>query len=255
MLGLKAREQSALQSVCVLSAHPSRPFSHAICGDDHQADVFVVDATDPVTVQRWSSELDLEHRAVVLIDPPEGQRISANILRRPLLASRQLAALYEIARKVQPREGASAAAFDGASVLVVDDSPTVRKHLAIILRRRGIEARLASSGEEALAEVTRHAPDLVLLDVEMPGVDGYQVCKTLKRNNKGRELPIIMLTSRASPFDRIRGSLAGCDAYLVKPVDTASFFHMLEARLKGRSAATAGGTAPAGWPAHGGQPA
>jgi twitching motility two-component system response regulator PilG len=265
MLGLKATEQSALRSVCVLSAHSSRPFSHAISAGE-PADIYVVDATDPDTVSRWSEAHDLTHHDVVLVDPPEGPRISSNVLRRPLLASRLLAMLDDVARRVVTREDGKGAARTaslppaatsapaGAAVLVVDDSPTVRKHLELTLRQRGIEARLVESGEQALAEVARRPFDLVLLDVELPGADGYQICKAIRRAALGRDLPVVMLTSRSSPFDRIRGSLAGCDAYLVKPVDPANFHRVLDAQLAARRAAV-GGTAAAGWRTPGGQAA
>jgi two-component system cell cycle response regulator len=262
MWGLKLTEQSALRSVCVLSDQSSRPFSHKISADE-TADIYVVDATDPDTVVRWTQTHDAAHQDVVLIDPPEGQRISPHVLHRPLLASRLLSMLDEVARHMLQREGRGGpAAADAratapapsASVLVVDDSPTVRKHLQLTLRQRGIDAQCVEDGEQALAEVARHAYDLVLLDVELPGADGYQVCKAIRRASQGRELPVVMLTSRSSPFDRIRGSLAGCNAYLVKPVDPANFHRVLDAHLAARRAAVPA-PAPLGAPAPSGQAA
>jgi two-component system, cell cycle response regulator len=113
-------------------------------------------------------------------------------------------------------------------VLVVDDSTTVRKQLQLALHDMDAMVVAAASGEEALRAVEKYAFDLVLLDVVMPGMDGYQVCKLLKRTRSTRALPVVMLTSKSSPFDKIRGSLAGCDSYLVKPVTHRDFRQVVE---------------------------
>ncbi len=109
------------------------------------------------------------------------------------------------------------------SVLVVDDSPTVRKQLELVLA--GLEARVhvAGTGEEALELMAHKRFDLVLLDVVLPGSDGYSVCRSIKRDPKARLTPVVMLTSKSSPFDKIRGSMAGCDNYLTKPVTQDDF--------------------------------
>jgi twitching motility two-component system response regulator PilG len=70
--------------------------------------------------------------------------------------------------------------------------------------------------------------DIIFLDVILPGADGYQVCKHIKKNPLLKQTPVVMLTSKASPFDRVRGSLAGCDTYLTKPVDYQEFKQVLE---------------------------
>jgi two-component system, cell cycle response regulator len=115
--------------------------------------------------------------------------------------------------------------------LVIDDSPTVRKQLELALRAIKVEVDTVESGEEGLALLATKRYALVFLDVVLPGWDGYQICKTIKKDAAIRDTPIVMLTSKSSPFDRIRGSLAGCDTYLTKPIDTGVFQSVLKKYL------------------------
>ncbi len=109
-------------------------------------------------------------------------------------------------------------------VLVVDDSGTTRKQLELGLQLFGLKADLAASADEAFALLNRHIYDLIFLDVVLPGdIDGYQICKSIKRDKNIKETAVVMLTSRSSPFDKVRGALAGCNAYLVKPVEQSLF--------------------------------
>jgi len=112
--------------------------------------------------------------------------------------------------------------------LVVDDSPTVRKQLELELEASNIHVDLAETGETGLDLMGKHFYDIIFLDVMLPGADGYQVCKNIKKNPQRKQTPVVMLTSKSSPFDRVRGSLAGCDTYLTKPVDYQEFKQVLE---------------------------
>lgn len=106
------------------------------------------------------------------------------------------------------------------SVLVVDDSVVTRNHLMGALVPAGFDAMEADCGEAALTLLRSHRFHCVLLDVVMPGIDGYDTCRSIKNTYVGqRQTAVVMLTSRSSPFDRIRGKFAGCDAYLTKPVE------------------------------------
>jgi twitching motility two-component system response regulator PilG len=108
--------------------------------------------------------------------------------------------------------------------LVVDDSPTIRKQIEIELEHLGIAADLAESGEQAIGFLNQsQSYDLIFLDVVLPGVDGYNLCKTIKRDRQRKRTPVIMLTGKGSPFDRVRGKLAGCNTYLTKPVGRERF--------------------------------
>ncbi len=109
------------------------------------------------------------------------------------------------------------------SVLVVDDSLPVRKALDMKLRLMNYKVHHASSGREAIFSLQNNRFDFIFLDVVMPGIDGYEVCKLIKRNKSTKNIPVVMLTSRSSPFDKVKGKLAGCDSYLTKPVEHEKF--------------------------------
>ncbi|HEY5993055.1 MAG TPA: response regulator [Gallionellaceae bacterium] len=116
--------------------------------------------------------------------------------------------------------------------LVVDDSPTVTKQIELELRKFGVMADLAETGERGLELLGLHRYDLIFLDVVLPGTDGYQVCKEIRKAPKTKQTPVIMLTSKSSPFDRVRGSLVGCSAYLTKPVDYTAFHEAIGKYIK-----------------------
>lgn len=105
-------------------------------------------------------------------------------------------------------------------VLVVDDSLAVRKFMETKLAPYAFGVDFAESGEQAIGFTGEKTYTCVFLDVILPGVDGYQVCKLIKsKKSAGKSTAVVMLTSKSSPFDKIRGTMAGCDAYLTKPVD------------------------------------
>ena len=102
-----------------------------------------------------------------------------------------------------------------AAVLVVDDDAPIRRMLERTLRAEGYDVAGAADGGEALAAVERSVPDLIILDVAMPGLDGLAVCRRLRA--RGLALPILLLTARDAVTDRVEGLDAGADDYLVKP--------------------------------------
>jgi len=252
--GLKPNEQSVLRSISVLSCHSSRAVSFELVADGSVADLFLVDIDHGEAVSRWRASDPQQMRPVIAIET-QGKSAAQKVLRRPLLASRLLAALAEVATNVErfgprtlmpiapPAESllpldpqAAAVPHPRQAVLVVDDSPTVRKQLEIVLRGRDVDTTLVATGEHALDAIAQREFDLVLLDVVLPGTDGYQVCKAIKKGFGAKRTPVVMLTSKSSPFDRLRGSLAGCDNYLVKPVNQADFEAVLTKYLSAGSA-------------------
>jgi twitching motility two-component system response regulator PilG len=106
-------------------------------------------------------------------------------------------------------------------VLVVDDSRVVRKIVELTLWRERIEVVTATDGLEALTAVTDTEPDLLLLDVLLPRMDGYQVCQLVRHHQNYRDLPIVLLSGKDSVLDRVRGKLAGATDYLGKPFESA----------------------------------
>lgn len=113
-------------------------------------------------------------------------------------------------------------------ILVVDDNPDNVEIIATRLRYRGYEVDSASDGHEALAKIRAAPPDLLLLDVMLPGVDGYEIAKTVKNDDTLPYIPIILVTARAETEDKVAGLDAGAEDYLTKPVN----FPELEARVR-----------------------
>jgi PAS domain S-box-containing protein len=108
-----------------------------------------------------------------------------------------------------------------AQILVIDDEIHNRKLLEVLLRTDGYQTRSAANGEEALASVASAPPDLILLDIMMPGMDGYQVASILKAAAATANIPIIMVTALIDPNARMAGLVAGVEEFLTKPVDRA----------------------------------
>jgi twitching motility two-component system response regulator PilG len=118
-----------------------------------------------------------------------------------------------------------------AVVLIVDDSPTVRKIVQLTLQREGINVVAASDGLGALAAVADYQPDLILLDVMLPHMDGYSICQIIRKNPDFRSTPIVMLSGRDGIFDKMRGKLAGSTEYLTKPFDSHELAQTVQRHL------------------------
>jgi two-component system response regulator MprA len=121
-------------------------------------------------------------------------------------------------------------------ILVVDDDPMVATTVQRILRPEGYEVEVALGGQAALDAVKQRRPDLVVLDVMMPGVDGLEVCRRLRAHDN---LPVLLLTARGGTPDRVRGLDTGADDYLVKPFAYAELLARVRALLR-RAAPAAG---------------
>lgn len=109
------------------------------------------------------------------------------------------------------------------TALVVDDSAAIRKQLEIELRNAHIKAEFAETGEEALEKSAQTTYDLVFLDIVMPGIDGYEVCRQMRSRKAMKKTPIIMLSGKTSPLDEVQGVIAGASTYLTKPVKHEQF--------------------------------
>lgn len=105
------------------------------------------------------------------------------------------------------------------TILVVDDSPTERFAMTEVLTSHGYRVVTAENGEDAIAKSRSEQPDLILMDVVMPGMNGYQATRTISRHETTRAIPIIMCTSKGQETDRIWGMRQGAFDYLVKPID------------------------------------
>ncbi len=126
---------------------------------------------------------------------------------------------------------ANASSLDQKTVLVVDDSPTVRKLVSITLEKRGYKVVSAFDGVAAIKEIAAHNPSLILMDVNMPRLDGYQLCKLVKKHETTRDIPVLMLTGKDGMFDRLRGRLVGCAGSIAKPFSPEELLEVVEQNI------------------------
>lgn len=115
-------------------------------------------------------------------------------------------------------------------ILAVDDEDSIRELLAIQLKKNGYEAITAADGQEALAKA--YGTDLILLDVMMPEMDGFEVCRRLKADPATRDIPIVMLTAKAEEIDKVLGLELGADDYLEKPFSMRELMARIKAVLR-----------------------
>ncbi len=127
----------------------------------------------------------------------------------------------------------------GTKVMVIDDSNTIRRSAEIFLRQAGCTVILAEDGFDALAKIADHQPDVVLVDIMMPRLDGYQTCALIKKNVRFASTPVVMLSSRDGLFDRARGRMVGSDEYLTKPFTKESLIASVAAHAAARAGARA----------------
>ncbi len=127
---------------------------------------------------------------------------------------------------------ASSARPSAPVVLVCDDDAHVREFLTVFLAREGYATVVATNGREALELVARSAPDLVLLDVDMPGMDGFETCRRLKHDERTALIPVTMLTGGTGQSQRTRGIEAGADDFLGKPIDAVTLRARIRTQLR-----------------------
>ena len=122
---------------------------------------------------------------------------------------------------------------DKKKVLVVEDSPTTRKVVVLTLKQKGFAVVEAQDGLEALSKIDEERPDLILLDIILPKMDGYKILSIIKQNKDFKDTPVIMLTSKDGFIDKFKGKLAGSTAYLTKPFEPIDLIKTVRKHLKG----------------------
>ena len=127
-------------------------------------------------------------------------------------------------------------------VLVVDDSPTEALHLSEILGKGGFKVTVAADSDQAMAKLEAESFDLILMDVVMPGQNGYQATRAIKKDERFQDIPVIMCTTKGLETDRVWGMRQGASDYIVKPVQPRLLLARIKALL--RRAPAAGGSAP-----------
>ena len=258
LLGLTESERRVVKSLCMLSCSRTRSYKVLSPTEGIEADVWIVDGRDQTAMDALRVEQSGRRVPAIVIDAATESAAEGSHMGRPIVASRLLSALDHLVTKAWDyypelviggnggEESHSApvggnpggtlhpgSLSRGHTALVVDDSVTIRKQVELALRLHKVDAVCADSGESALALLATRQFDLIFLDVVLPGgTDGYQICRSIKKNSHHKNTPVIMLTGKSSPFDRVRGSLAGCDTYLTKPVENHTFNAVLQKYLK-----------------------
>lgn len=255
LLGIPEQERSVLKNIFKLSLY--RACTYTLISVKELSQILIVDADDSEAVAEWQALQGAD------ASPPSSSRLGAAsslipavmvtkeklldkfpyCIQRPFVATRVLGILDQVVAQMPSTaservigEQASALAEveeqPALTALVVDDSSTIRKQIELELKLLHIQVHAAESGEQAFELLDRNKYDLIFLDVVLPGIDGYQICKTIKKDKAKKKTPVIMLTSKSSPFDRIKGALAGCDTYLTKPVKQTYFQKIVNKYLK-----------------------
>lgn len=231
VFGLTATQKMVLASLCKLSQNRGVSYSLPASG---AADIAIVDADDAAAVQSWKSAgiprgapvvfvsarplTDLEsHQYNLIRSHLSGgllqllDRVAVSELgpRKPVVVSDDVA--------VQPGTPQHSSGSTFARALVIDDSLSVRTQMNLCLEKLDIAVEMAEDAHRGLEKLQERYYDLVFLDVMLPDMDGYQVCKLIKKDPRTQRVPVIMLTSKGSTINRIQGSIAGCNRYLIKP--------------------------------------
>ena len=244
--GLKPIERQLLEGLVKVSQRRTPRLEILDDAQARDADAVMIDARD-ASAMAWARQRPwLSRRAVIWIDGTEAAP-GHTLVRRPvqwpilpMLLARALesgpgasaSSASPIATPAAPARLAGTAGH-APQILVVDDSLAVRAHLRSLLEQRGYAVTDADSVEVALQTLAQRKFDCVLMDVMMPDIDGYEGCHQVKARLRGADsVPVVMLTSKGSPFDRIRGKMAGCDAYLTKPVDPQHLTEVLAQQVR-----------------------
>ena len=119
-----------------------------------------------------------------------------------------------------------------AKVMIVDDDPSIVVALEFLMEQNGYEVQVARSGEEAIESIPKFEPDLILLDIMLPGIDGYEVCEILRLKPAWRNIRVVFLTAKGSEENIARGMVLGADAYIVKPFTNQDVVDTVNGLLK-----------------------
>ncbi len=114
------------------------------------------------------------------------------------------------------------------TVLLVEDSLTQTELLTLTLRQAGIGVVSATSGEEALIKLQSQKPDLMIIDVILPGQSGFELCREIKTNSRTQRIPVVICSTKGSDADKLWGTMLGADAYIPKPVDQQKLLQTIQ---------------------------
>lgn len=145
-----------------------------------------------------------------------------------VVLSSQVNALAIRLAEIEEQENIHSSMPKNRKILVVDDSATVRKLISGKLSKSGHEVLCAADGIEALEKINEIMPDLILLDINMPRMDGYQVCKLIRNNEATKDVPVVMISGKDGFFDKVRGRMAGTTGYITKPFGPETLMKTVE---------------------------
>ena len=123
----------------------------------------------------------------------------------------------------------------GKNILLVEDNPVNRRLAVFLLRSQGYQVREASTAKEAFEMLNTEIPDLIVMDIQLPGMDGLETTRKLKEQPATADIPVIAVTSYAMKGDREKALAAGCAGYVTKPIDKTTFIQEVAAHLSSKS--------------------
>ena len=162
---------------------------------------------------------------------------AAQMQPNDLMLASQVNALAIRLAEIEQKEDAENGKPKGKTILVIDDSATVRKLISGKLEKSGHEVVCAVDGMDALAKLNEIVPDLILLDITMPRMDGYQVCKLIRNTEATKNIPVVMISGKDGFFDKVRGRMAGTSGYITKPFGPETLMKALEVYITDKEAA------------------
>jgi len=252
LIGLSEHEQKVLNAIFLLSK--TRPTSFGLFdeGKNNKPGMMIVNFDDKEAVHEWQTlciqNTEFSSIPAIRVTRSRPRDTENYYTRRPFIVTRMLSLFERLAEKEfksfddgvfnddelldssAPSEKQKVVDDTGKgedkslnSVLVVDDSLPVRIQMNMALKGYANNIDLAETGEKALELIKENSYDMIFLDVILPGVDGYDICKTIKNDEATKSIPVVMLTGNSSAEDQIKGTLAGCDSYLIKPVKSELF--------------------------------
>lgn len=250
-LGFEEAVIEKLKSIFQLSQSSQRDYS--ITASAKTADIVLVNYDNPAAVQQKEALLinECPHAQVVALSHGPLAEPPSHHIRGILTAVRLLSLLDKLplpehndtavisarcvtSNNVIPLNANITNAKNTTSyrALIVDDSVAIQKSIELRLRElpQITVIEFADDGETALAKVASGYYDLIFLDVMMPGIDGYQTCTEIRKDARYKKTPIIMVSGKSSPLDEVKGIIAGCTTYLIKPIQEDAF-HKLSVRV------------------------
>lgn len=117
-------------------------------------------------------------------------------------------------------------------ILIVDDEPNIVVPLQFLMEQKGYQVRIAENGEEAIETIFRFQPDLILLDIMLPGINGFEVCQTIRENRNLGNIKIVLVTALGREVDMAKGMALGADAYITKPFSNSEIVERVRELLK-----------------------